>query len=104
MNEEQAWPRRIITIDDNQDIHQDFRTILTAPAPTYELDQLESELFGGGTVAAAKPFHDYDLVTAAQGQEGVEKIRLALAEDRAFALAFVDMRMPPGWDGMETAR
>ena len=104
MIEEQIRPRRIITIDDNQDIHQDFKTILTAPVPTDELDQLESELFGDVAVAATRPFHDFDLVTAAQGQEGVEKIRIARAEDRPFALAFVDMRMPPGWDGMETAR
>lgn len=104
MNEEHAWPRRIITIDDNQDIHRDFQIILSPPAPTDALDQLESDLFGDGAPIIPKRTHEYDLVSACQGQEGVEKIREARAEDRAFALAFVDMRMPPGWDGMETAR
>jgi len=26
----------------------------------------------------------------------------AVAEGRPYAMAFVDMRMPPGWDGLET--
>lgn len=104
MKEAHNWPRRIITIDDNQDIHRDFQTILAPPPSSAALDQLESDLFGDGTPVTPKRTHEYDLVSAFQGQEGVEKIRAALAEDRAFALAFVDMRMPPGWDGMETAR
>lgn len=106
MSVDQPRPRRIITIDDNKNVHQDFRAILAPPPETKALDQLESELFG----AAPAPEPDagspiaYELDSALQGEEGVEKIRRAHAEDRAFALAFVDMRMPPGWDGLETAR
>jgi signal transduction histidine kinase len=40
--------------------------------------------------------------SAYQGQEGLEKVKEALAQNRPFALAFVDVRMPPGWDGVQT--
>ncbi|MGB9329210.1 MAG: EAL domain-containing protein, partial [Steroidobacteraceae bacterium] len=40
--------------------------------------------------------------SAMQGREGVERARVALAEGRPYSVAFVDMRMPPGWDGLET--
>ena len=44
----------------------------------------------------------FEVDSAYQGQEGVAKIRQALDEGRPYAMAFVDMRMPPGWDGLET--
>ena len=43
-----------------------------------------------------------ELDSAFQGQEGLALIRQALAENRPYAMAFVDVRMPPGWDGVET--
>src|SRR5208283_2874102 len=44
----------------------------------------------------------FELDSAYQGQEGLAKVTKALAEDRPYAMAFVDVRMPPGWDGVET--
>ena len=44
----------------------------------------------------------FELDSAYQGQEGFEMVKGALAENRPYALAFVDVRMPPGWDGIET--
>src|SRR6202034_349906 len=40
--------------------------------------------------------------SAYQGKEGLDLIEKSLSEDRPYALAFVDVRMPPGWDGVET--
>ena len=40
--------------------------------------------------------------SAFQGQEGLAMARQALEEGRPYAMAFVDIRMPPGWDGVET--
>jgi len=40
--------------------------------------------------------------SAYQGQEGLEMVKKAQAEGRPYAMAFVDVRMPPGWDGVET--
>jgi two-component system NtrC family sensor kinase len=44
----------------------------------------------------------FELDSAFQGQEGLAKVEAALQEGLPYAMAFVDMRMPPGWDGVET--
>ena len=44
----------------------------------------------------------FELDSAFQGREGVELALAAMKEGRRYAMAFVDMRMPPGWDGLET--
>ncbi|MCP4119233.1 MAG: PAS domain S-box protein [Desulfobacteraceae bacterium] len=93
--------RRIIIIDDNHNIFTDFQTVLTDKTDTSGLDSLEADFFGE---SVGKSVHKltYELDYAPQGEEGVAKIKDALLEKRPYALAFVDMRMPPGWDGLET--
>jgi EAL domain-containing protein (putative c-di-GMP-specific phosphodiesterase class I)/DNA-binding NarL/FixJ family response regulator len=49
---------------------------------------------------AALPVFQVD--SASQGQEGVTMVRHARDRDQPYAVAFVDARMPPGWDGLET--
>ena len=44
----------------------------------------------------------FQLDSAYQGQAALEMVEQALADNRPYALAFVDVRMPPGWDGVET--
>jgi len=92
---------RILTIDDNPAIHEDFRKLFAVElgeATSY--DEIESEVFGGEEKIAAE--QNFELDAASQGQEGLEKVRAAFAAGRPYALAFVDVRMPPGWDGVET--
>jgi PAS domain S-box-containing protein len=60
----------------------------------------EAILFG--EEADAVPHCRFEIDSAYQGQEGLEKIKQALAEGKPYAMAFVDVRMPPGWDGIET--
>ncbi len=91
---------RILIIDDNTAIHQDFRKILNRAADS-EWEDLEAELFGQSHRRRQAVF---DLEFASQGQEGVDKVRAAVEAGRPFAVAFVDMRMPPGWDGVETIK
>jgi two-component system NtrC family sensor kinase len=97
-----AANRRILVVDDNQAIHQDFRKILCAAPVSTHLDAMEATLFGGPTTAAVDPGFEVD--SAFQGEEGVQRVRSALQEGRPYALAFVDIRMPPGIDGVETVR
>ncbi|MGC4073082.1 MAG: response regulator [Nibricoccus sp.] len=93
--------RRIIIIDDNHAIHEDFARILKGKDQQQnKLDDLEAELFGGKSTQSVGTH--FDLASAFQGEEGVAKVREALNAGRPFALAFVDMRMPPGIDGLET--
>jgi PAS domain S-box-containing protein len=94
-------PPRILVIDDHLAIHEDFRKVLGAsPEEESDLDAMLQNLFGGAAQPAARAHFTLDF--AAQGQEGLEKVKSALTEGRSYALAFVDVRMPPGWDGVET--
>jgi diguanylate cyclase (GGDEF)-like protein len=93
---------RILITDDNAAIHEDFRRILTASIQDDAgLSEAENLLFGD---PAAPPAHHpaYALDFALQGQQAVQWVKRARADGRPYALAFVDMRMPPGWDGLET--
>ena len=94
--------RRILIIDDNPSIHEDFRKIL-GPGDAklaQELDADEAALFGDTSDAFRN--RSFQIDSAMQGQEGLEKVRAAIAADAPYAVAFVDVRMPPGWDGIET--
>ena len=92
--------RRILLIDDNPAIHEDFRKILLPARSASDLDALEADLFGAAEPAA--PSIDFELTSVYQGDEGLQKVCESLEADAPFAMAFVDMRMPPGWDGVET--
>ena len=92
---------RILVIDDNRDIHQDFRKIL-APAKVDAVKMIAAEvaLFGEATPDIQLP--EFEIDSAFQGQEGLNMIEKSLRENRPYSMAFVDVRMPPGWDGVET--
>jgi signal transduction histidine kinase len=92
--------RRVLVIDDNPAIHEDFQKILATPEGSTSLDALESVLFGAPQTRSG-PYH-FEVDTASQGEEGVKLVREALRDGRPFAVAFVDIRMPPGIDGVET--
>ena len=91
--------QRILVIDDNRAIHDDFRKILGRPADEYiALCEAEALLFG------TRPPVWYDIDVASQGEEGVAMVAQSLVDGRPYAMAFVDVRMPPGIDGIETTR
>jgi len=93
---------RILIVDDNPAIHEDFRKIL-APAESAlsaELASLGAELLGESTPTALDTI--FEVHSAYQGREALEMVKSAAAENRPYSLAFMDVRMPPGWDGIET--
>jgi EAL domain-containing protein (putative c-di-GMP-specific phosphodiesterase class I) len=94
-------PNRILVIDDNPAIHEDFRKIFS-PISALEtaVSKTEAELFGEEIESSARPTFEIDSVF--QGAEAVDAVRRALDEGRPYAMVFVDVRMPPGWDGVET--
>jgi PleD family two-component response regulator len=103
MSSPKPVPQRILLIDDNVSIHGDFRKVLGIEgedAGQAALAVLEADIFGETRASGSRPSFDVD--SAYQGQEGVEMTRAAAAEGRPYAMAFVDMRMPPGWDGLKT--
>jgi len=90
--------RRILVVDDNPAIHEDLRKILAPVGPSSILTGLEGTLFG----AAPSSFETCQVDSAFQGEEGIEKARAAVLSGQPYALALVDMRMPPGIDGLKT--
>jgi diguanylate cyclase len=91
---------RVLVIDDNPDIHADFRKILQPKAGEESLTEARSALFGDPPLSEV--LGPFELDCADQGQAGLTMVQLARSEGRPYAVAFVDMRMPPGWDGLET--
>jgi two-component system NtrC family sensor kinase len=97
--------RRILLVDDMPTIHEDFRKILAPPAASKSaLKAASAALFGDDDEepAGADAAEPFEIDSAYQGQEGLAKVEAALAKGLPYAMAFVDMRMPPGWDGVET--
>jgi diguanylate cyclase (GGDEF)-like protein len=94
---------RVLLIDDNAAIHGDFRKVLSADSEDdaqETLARLEADLFGEEKSAGTRP--NFEVDSAHQGKDGVAMVRAALERGQPYAMAFVDMRMPPGWDGLQT--
>jgi CheY-like chemotaxis protein len=95
--------RHILVIDDNRAIHDDFRKIFEAgTASEQPLAESRAALFGDATLSSPRPVFQVEF--ASQGTEGAALVERARAENEPYAMAFVDMRMPPGWDGIETTK
>ena len=99
--------RRLLIIDDSPAIHEDFRKILMPAdmsANESGIEEDEAAIFGDEPPATPATGMAFEVDHASQGQEGLELIRKAVEEKRPYTMAFVDVRMPPGWDGIETTR
>ncbi|MEZ6016381.1 MAG: hybrid sensor histidine kinase/response regulator [Planctomycetota bacterium] len=100
--------RRVLTVDDTPSIHDDYRKILGAigEAGTQQKSLAAARAAFFGKDSAPKPAEagatSFEITSALQGQEALEAVKLAVAEGRPYAVAFVDIRMPPGWDGVKT--
>src|SRR5213080_4637649 len=94
--------QRILVIDDNRAIHEDFRKILALQSAGRDtLEAKEAALFGETTPPVSKR-QVFQIDSAYQGQEGLRLLQEAVGSGQPYALAFVDVRMGPGWDGIET--
>jgi CheY-like chemotaxis protein len=92
---------RILIIDDNPAIHEDIRKILL-PRMTSNAEIANAKALLFGNTASEPSRIEFEIDSALQGAEGLKKVEEAAAAGRPYALAFVDVRMPPGWDGIET--
>lgn len=92
--------RRILVIDDNEAIHDDFKKILTGSAKSTKTSDSYAAFFGEQEATSNELSFEVD--TASQGREGLEKVTQSIQKGCPYAMAFVDIRMPPGWDGIET--
>ncbi len=98
-----ATCHRILVVDDNEAIHEDFRKILTAPRKD-EMLAAELAVFGELADQPEDDGHHYEVDFAKQGVIALEMVQESRKRHKRYTLAFVDMRMPPGWDGVQTVR
>ncbi|MEM9800203.1 MAG: hybrid sensor histidine kinase/response regulator [Planctomycetota bacterium] len=101
--------KRILIVDDTKSIHEDFKKILAPEnAAASDLASARAAFFGkrdsDDECLPKGPPRSYDLAFAFQGQEGASQVRKAKEQGDPFAIAFVDVRMPPGWDGVQTIK
>ena len=92
--------RRVLIVDDNLSIHQDFKKVLQLDLESEALEQARSSLFD--ETCPVQPRETFDVDCVEQGRTALDRVEEACKENRPYAVAFVDMRMPPGWDGLET--
>jgi diguanylate cyclase (GGDEF)-like protein len=96
--------RRILVIDDQESMHEDYRKVIGRKRPDHTaLDRASANLFGEHVSTATIP-ESFEIDSAYQGEEGFRLVQKAIEEGRPYALAFVDVRMPPGWTGIDTVK
>ena len=99
MNDQEAV--RILSIDDTPEMHEVYQKILISDEATArQMAGAGAEIEGGPMPPSGLP--TFTLDCASQGREALEMVIQARRAGRPYAVAFVDMRMPPGWDGIET--
>jgi len=92
---------RILVVDDNEAIHDDFRKILGADAAEADFDVEEAAIFGDNPTPSRR--NGFEMSFALQGAQAFELVKAAVRTGQRYSVVFTDVRMPPGWDGLETA-
>ena len=97
--------RHILLVDDNESIHHDITSILSRREDTDgELKNMEAELFGESSSPAQEKEVErieYDFEHAYEGAEAIQKVEEAEEVGNPFSMIFMDVRMPPGIDGVQ---
>ncbi|MCI1142683.1 EAL domain-containing protein [Sphingomonas sp. WKB10] len=102
-----AVSKRLLIVDDEPAMHDSYARCFAVQRGAAEnaLDAMAAELFGDDAPAADTAADDsFDLTHCHQGLDAVAAVEAALAAGTPYAVAFIDVRMPPGIDGRETAR
>ena len=97
----QPWNYRVLIVDDQEEIHNDFKEMLAPEAAMHATDDL-AKAFMPETDTTFLP--KFELFHATSGEEACDMVRAAKDAGSPFAMAFVDIRMPPGVNGIETVR
>ncbi|MBF0626102.1 MAG: response regulator [Magnetococcales bacterium] len=92
--------QRVLVIDDDRELLETYQGILS-PARRESSSRLKA--FAEIPEQDPRSGFRFEVTLASQGEEGVDQVRRSVGDNRPFAVAFIDMRMPPGIDGLETA-
>ena len=107
---ERNTPIRVLVVDDEPEIRDAYKQILGDTEVNLEMTgfhELRSRLFRKNPKEAlrqaATRATSFETVFCQQATEAVAAVKEALARNEPFAVAFIDMRMPPGQDGVWAA-
>jgi len=108
---ERNTPIRVLVVDDESEIRDAYKQILCDTEANLELTgfhELRTRLFRKNPTealrqAATRAPTSFETVFCQQASEAVTAVKEALARNEPFAVAFIDMRMPPGQDGVWAA-
>ena len=93
--------RRVLIVDDQKEIHDDFAEMLKPQLSEAWADKLAAAF----VVEEEQSFlPEFELLHARSGEGGCDIVRLGKERGRPVAVAYIDIRMPPGVDGIETIR
>ena len=95
---------RVLIVDDQEQIHDDFREMLLPQCTTAASDDLVAAFMEPPDRSSEPAFPPFDLRHARTGDQGYAAVEEAHARGEPIAVAFVDVRMPPGIDGVEAVR
>ncbi len=100
--------KRVLVIDDDHDIWKAYQLVLQPKdqrddSSISQLNALLQEEKSQDDCTPREEEPSFELSFADQGRKGYELVKQAVQDKQPFAVAFIDIRMPPGWDGMETA-
>lgn len=91
---------RILVVDDDPEVIKTYLGVLQPLRDTVSpLQRFAHPRQEGGVNATV-----FEVTAVLQGEDAVAAVQSALSKQQPFAGAFVDVRMPPGIDGVETAR
>jgi ActR/RegA family two-component response regulator len=94
---------RVLIVDDDRTLHDDYERCLGIRAgESASLRSARDDLFGAVRAPVRVDDVRFHLEHAYSGEVGVETVENGLANDVHYCVAFVDMRMPPGWSGVDT--
>jgi two-component system, NtrC family, sensor kinase len=103
--------KKILVVDDQQDLRDQLAKLLLRSGKKDEttslVQQMRERLMGNKVESKEQedaPADSYSVDTAAQGEDAYEMVQKSIDEKDPYAVMFLDMRMPPGWDGLETAK
>lgn len=99
LNQDTVVNNRILVVDDDAQVLQLYYDSLNST--TFDLSDFD---FLNLEDDKSRHAVEFEMVSAKQGDEAVALVRQSIEEDKPFAIAFIDMRMPPGIDGLEAAK
>ena len=104
MELKENWNYRVLVVDDEAGIHSDFKDMLNPNGTQSLTDQLAASLLDEDSENKAAFLPPFELLHATSGEEAYDIVRAGKESNRPIAVAYVDVRMPPGIDGVEAIR